>query len=385
MGRESRLGLMEFLSDIRGVVTAPGRRFPIIHERGAAWGSLVIMLLPAYFGFSFAGALGFRRDPFPGYSFLMPALLAAFLTFLKLFSIHLVARALEPKNEATPGTFRGLTVVYGYAGIPAFVAPILAVAVFLAIPGQMGTMLHSFRAVTISILIAVGIALFVWNVILMVLGLRLVYRIRDLKILVSIFAGPLVIGVLTGFASNNLFQEFKTRVACMRPVLSDRMLRFATADLSGESMEQATVSAHMDRLSYRLGSPERFDIVAYAGSLNSDEAAKKGAEVQLVGRIVGIPGDSVALVGGRLRVNGQLWAEPYIPPGYQSAASVPETRLAPSDYLVFPEDRRLVDSHHGEFVVARGRIRGRVMINKWPLGWWWFHPSAFLQPYAVPE
>ncbi len=399
MANEKRLGLVEFLADIRGVIVAPRRRFSVIHERDAAWGSLVLLILPAYFGFTFAGAIFFRRDPFPGYSFLLPAVLATGLALLKVLSVHVVARLFEGRGRygAAHGSFRDLVVVFGYTGVPALGAVLFASAAFLLVPEQMGYFVHSLRVVAISVLVATGIALFVWNVILMVLALRVVYTLGDIKILVSIFIGPILIGALAGVAAHTIFAEAKTDFACLQPILSERMARFVTADLSGDSRHDAKIKMHIDLLAYRSHAPERFDLVTFEpatadpGQTGADSKAphswifgKREGEL-LVGRIVGVPGDTVGLAGGKLRIDGQWWAEPYITPEFRAVVSVPETHLAPSDYMILPEDRRLVDARRGNLVVPRGRIYGRAMVRKWPFGWWWFRPSVFREPYPTVE
>ena len=107
-----KLSFLEFLSDIRLVLTSPARRFDLIKERGAAWGSLVLLVVPLYFGFSYMGGVYFDRDPFPGYSFIPPLVIAAVAVFLKLFFIHVVARMFRPQEspEQGRGTLSGLFV-----------------------------------------------------------------------------------------------------------------------------------------------------------------------------------------------------------------------------------------------------------------------------------
>ena len=98
MGNGRKLSFLEFLSDIRLVVTSPARRFALIKERGAGWGSLVLLMVPIYFGFYYMGGVYFDRDPFPGYSFIPPLVAAAVAVFLKLFFIHVVARMFRPQR-----------------------------------------------------------------------------------------------------------------------------------------------------------------------------------------------------------------------------------------------------------------------------------------------
>jgi len=104
---------------------------------------------------------------------------------------------------------------------------------------------------------------------------------------------------------------------------------------------------------------------------------------QLAARIIGLPGDEIELEHGKLRINGQYWNEPYIAREFQSGAAIPSTKLGPSDYLVLPEDRRLIDAYRGELIASRARITGRLIVNRWPLGWLLYRPTAFLKAEPV--
>ena len=94
----------------------------------------------------------------------------------------------------------------------------------------------------------------------------------------------------------------------------------------------------------------------------------------LVGRIVGLPGDAVEIVGGELRINGQAWDEPYIAAEYRSSASLPATTLGPSEYLVLPENRRLIAQMKDELVVPRDTDSGATASQ--PLAAWMVGPES---------
>jgi hypothetical protein len=54
---------------------------------------------------------------------------------------------------------------------------------------------------------------------------------------------------------------------------------------------------------------------------------------------------------------------------YRGRASLEPRLLGHNEYLVLPENRELVASHPREWNVPRGRILGRMILDKWPLGW----------------
>jgi hypothetical protein len=398
MGQSEKLSGGDFLRDIRLVVTSPARRFAVIRERGASWGSLLLLIVPVYFGLSYVGGIYFARDPFPGYSFIPPMIAAVAVIYLKLYLIHIFARILQGRGRTEPGqgAFSDLKVVFGYTGVPSILAILLASALFLWIPEEMGYAVRNFGAVSVSIMVALGIALFVWNVILVVLALRTVYPMRDLKLVAAFILGS-VLMVVPAIGTIWIVAPAKVDVAYVQPIRSARVLRFLASEPTSTISSTSKISIHVDRLAYHLRAPERFEFAAFlrkhpkpkendqraAVTFGSQSGISWGGEDLVVGRIVGLPGDKVELVKGDLRINGQAWDERYLMPEYRSDATLPLKSLGPSEYLVLPENRYLIDALKNELVVDRDRISGREIISKWPLGWWSFRSTVFLQ--AQPE
>ncbi len=395
MGDPQRLGFGEFVEDVRAVIVSPGRRFPVIHERGVLWGSLFLLIAPPYFGFAFLSGVYFDRDPFPGYAFLVPAIASLIISCGKVFCIHLVARLLEGKGRyfAATGKLRALFVLFGYTGVPSIIALLLALALLILVPGQLGYLLRNLHTVFVSGLIAIGIGLFIWNLILAVLALRSVYPMRDIKIVIAVILGP-VLFAAPSMSLHLLVGSAEVDTAYLAPVLNERMMRLFAADPSSPEARPARMDVHVDRLVYRYKQPARFDLAIFYPWQDPSvkEGQKQGKIVigqvsvgvaerkdRAVGRIIGLPGEQVEIVQGRLIINGQPWVEPYLAPEWRSSASFPATTLGPSQYLILPEDRRLLDSGYTDIVVSRDRIAGRMTINRYPLGWWLLRPTAFMK------
>jgi hypothetical protein len=397
MNDGKRLSFVEFLADLRGVVTSPGSRFQAIHERGAMWGSLLLLLAPAYCTFPFLGGIYFDHDPFPGYSFLLPLIAAAVIVYIKLFAVHFIARLFEGKwhYRAATGKLRDLFVVFGYSTLPSILALLVAFVVFATIPGQIATLFRDYRIVTTSVLVAIGIALFIWHLILMVLALRPVYPIRDFKLVAAILLGP-ILAAIPALGLNLVAPPVHVEFSVLAPLFNERVVQFVSGDPESREGERNKIGVYVDLLVNRTRDPQRFELVAYMPPRGEHGKSHGGRVIitphllfsadwkqQLAGRIVGLPGDEVEVTHGRLRVNGQFWEERYIPPECSCDVSLPATKLGPSEYLILPEDRRLIDSHRKELVVDRDRITGRLIMNRWPFGWWLFRPTAFLKAHPV--
>ncbi|RNI24319.1 signal peptidase I [Flexivirga caeni] len=100
-------------------------------------------------------------------------------------------------------------------------------------------------------------------------------------------------------------------------------------------------------------------------------------ETLYVKRIIGLPGDTVS-VGrdGRLRIDGVLRAEPFLPKG-MSSSSVPFTARVPAGHVFVMGDNR-ADSEDsrahlgdpGGGMVPISDIVGKVVLRYWPTGSW---------------
>ncbi len=395
MRQTAKLRLGEFLGDIRLILSAPAHRFAVIQERGASWGSLLLLILPAYFAFSFAGGIYFDRDPFPGYSFLPPLLVAVASVYLKLWLIHVVARLFQGKQTGSGrGRFCDLKVVFGYTQVPSLAAILLAVALFVLIPQDLGYLFRNFRAISVSILAALGIALFIWSLILVVLAMRTVYAMRDLRLLLAYILGS-VLMVIPVLCTLWIVSTTHIEFSYVQPIVSGRLLRFFVSDPTSSISSDTRIQVHIDKLCYRLREPQRFELVAYALSGKRPRGKQYGGTVLVgsesgftweegdyaLGRIVGLPGDTVALDRGSLSLNGTVWAEPYLDPQYCSDESLPPKTLSASEYFILPENRQLIPMLADELVVKRDRILGREIVSRWPVGWLNFRSTIFLQPH----
>lgn len=404
MHHGEKLSFGEFLRDIQLVITSPARRFALIQGRGATWGSWVLLLAPAYLAFSHIGGLYFAHAPFPGYYFIPPLLAAIAAIYLKVYSIHICAHLFQRKRSAESGrgSFSDLLVVFGYTGVPAILAILLATAVFLSIPQEVGRLMLQVKAIGVSIMVAIAIALFIWNLILVVLALRTVYAIRDIQIVLAFIMGSALMAV-PALGTLWIIATPHVDFAYVQPILSTRILCFFASDPTSSISQNTKIQIHVDKLAYRLRAPERFELVVFLGAQRKQP--EKGGEggllvgseagmrssiqgedgTPIVGRIVGLPGDKVELIDGNLRVNGQGWDERYLATENRSNVSLPSKSLMPSEYFILPENRNLISELKDELVVKGEQIVGRQMVSKWPLGWCLFRPTVFLQAQPVMQ
>jgi signal peptidase I len=85
--------------------------------------------------------------------------------------------------------------------------------------------------------------------------------------------------------------------------------------------------------------------------------------LEVVKRVVGLPGERVRLVGGRLQVDGVAVAEPYLAAGNAGDLDV---RLGEDQYLVLGDHRAASTDGRDFGPVPAAALAGRVRFAYWP-------------------
>ncbi len=105
------------------------------------------------------------------------------------------------------------------------------------------------------------------------------------------------------------------------------------------------------RLAYRWQEPKRGDVVAIR--------LLAGEHVMYLKRIIGLPGEAVAFHQGRLFINGNQVAEPYLTlPCYWEHESL---QVGPDQYYVVGDNRAMPWDDHSQGRPARKLIVGKVV------------------------
>ena len=135
---------------------------------------------------------------------------------------------------------------------------------------------------------------------------------------------------------------------------------FEPIRVDGHSMENTLMNDEIvivTKPAYKAGRINRFDVVICKYPERGDKLFVK--------RLVGLPGDTVAMTGGTLSVNGEVIDEPYIdhPPAYTMA---PIT-LGEGEYFVLGDNRAASNDSHLIGPITRDMIVGHARLVAWPL------------------
>jgi signal peptidase I len=115
----------------------------------------------------------------------------------------------------------------------------------------------------------------------------------------------------------------------------------------------------VNKLAYRMGAPTRGDIIVFRSTTAKD--------LDLIKRIVGLPGDQVTIADGRVSVNGQVVQEPYInaAPIYRGEWEVPKDHL-----FVLGDNRNDSSDSHAWGFLPLQNIVGKALLIYWPPPEW---------------
>ncbi len=118
----------------------------------------------------------------------------------------------------------------------------------------------------------------------------------------------------------------------------------------------------INQFSYKfgVGDIKRGDtVVFYSPEPQSSESYIK--------RVIGLPGDTVAVQDGYVIVNGKKLLENYVPADYRDDRSYPRVVVPPNEYFVLGDHRNSSNDSRAWGFVPRENIYGKAVFVFWPL------------------
>ncbi len=151
----------------------------------------------------------------------------------------------------------------------------------------------------------------------------------------------LVLAVVLYFGINTISARVRVDGFSMKPTLQDG--------------EYILVS----KLAYKLGQPQRGDIVVFIFPVNPAE--------DLIKRVIGLPGDTISVQDGVLSINGVTMDEPYInaPPAYNGT-----WKVSPGELFVLCDNRNDSRDSHQWGLLPIGKVIGKAVLIYWPPKEW---------------
>lgn len=141
-----------------------------------------------------------------------------------------------------------------------------------------------------------------------------------------------------------LYQPVKVEGTSMMPSIADQQRIF------------------VDKFFFQVGISEihRGDVVVFW--------FPQDRRVSYIKRVIAVPGDTVQVSQGRVRLNGRPLDEPYVPDEYRDEAEMPEILLGKDEYFVLGDHRNSSNDSRTWGPVSREFIYGKAVFAYWPLG-----------------
>jgi signal peptidase I len=115
----------------------------------------------------------------------------------------------------------------------------------------------------------------------------------------------------------------------------------------------------VSKLAFRVGDIHRGDVVVFEYPRDHTKSYIK--------RVIGLPGDRVAIDHGRVIVNGHALAEPYVPGRFADDTSQPEIAIPPGEFFVMGDHRNISFDSRSFGPVDRELIYGKAAFVYWPM------------------
>jgi signal peptidase I len=118
----------------------------------------------------------------------------------------------------------------------------------------------------------------------------------------------------------------------------------------------------VNKVDYMLHSPQRGDVIVFravpAGQPDRD----------FIKRVIGLPGETVAVHGGYVFINGHRLIEPYINAQHRPTYTFPREKVPRGDYFVLGDNRNnsFDSSKWPSTWLPRSDIIGKAWVSYWP-------------------
>ncbi len=119
----------------------------------------------------------------------------------------------------------------------------------------------------------------------------------------------------------------------------------------------------LNKLAYKVGEPERGDIIVFHTNLTQEN----GQEKLLIKRVIGLPGETITIEGGKVYVNDKELEEDYIKDGYTDG-TILNLKVPEGEMFVMGDNRVVsIDSRVSQVgTVKIDEVLGKAFVRLYP-------------------
>ncbi len=158
-----------------------------------------------------------------------------------------------------------------------------------------------------------------------------------------------------------LWRDFGEIVLLIAIIYTFVNLTTARAVVEGSSMRPNFETGQLvivNRFAYFFDNPQRGDVIVLHNPRNGKE--------DFIKRVVGLPGEYVQILEGRVYVNGVLLDEPYIE-RFCTSSCDGTWQIGEDEYFVLGDNRPSSHDSHAFGPIKRSLIVGQAWVRYWPL------------------
>jgi signal peptidase I len=114
----------------------------------------------------------------------------------------------------------------------------------------------------------------------------------------------------------------------------------------------------IDKFFFRFEKIDRDDVVVFH--------YPRDPEKSYIKRVIGLPGDTIRIVQGRVFINGTAISEPYVPRRFEDTRSMSTLAIPPDEFFVMGDHRSISSDSRDFGPVDRDLIYGKAEFVYWP-------------------
>lgn len=159
----------------------------------------------------------------------------------------------------------------------------------------------------------------------------------------------------------NLLKEilqFILIVALLRVGMDTLLPRYVVDGASMEPTFHTSERVIVDRVTMLFSAPARGDVIVLDSPNEADDL--------LIKRVIGLPGEHVAIQDGRVYIDDQRLDEPYVAEYCTYRSCNGEWQLGPDEYFVLGDNRSHSLDSHSFGPIQESAIKGVARVRYWP-------------------